>query len=88
MMSKPQAPTISAIPMNEWEDHFQNLLTCENPPDDYHIFHSEHDYSYIESDILTRPIELSCLNNSPNRKAVGSNGITNEALKKSFGHHM
>ena len=58
MKSKPQAPTISAIPMNEWEDHFQNLLTCENPPYDYHIFHSDHDYSrtFVESEILNRPI--------------------------------
>ena len=77
--------------MNEWEDHFQNLLTCENPPYDYQIFHSDHDYSrtFVESEILNRSIELqeilSCLNNSSNGKAAGSDGITNEALKTSFG---
>ena len=61
MKSKPQASTISPIPMNEWEDHFQNLLSCKNPPDDYYIFHPDHDYSrtFIEIEVLNRPIELN-----------------------------
>ena len=63
MKSKPRAPTISAIPMSEWENHFQNLLNCENSSDEYHIFHSDHDYSQtlIEKEILNRASKYSAV---------------------------
>ena len=91
---KKQQPAQCHVTADEWSDHFTSLFDVPTVP--FNLESAEisgnHDYVYSTVETandLTKDITLNeiteAIAKSPNHKAAGPDGITNEVLKHTFG---